>query len=78
MKGKVDSVTTKLTSKKQYYNVSINIILKNKLTYDDSEKLATELREQYLGKEVDINLPPNPLRKHLDQPVSKTHNKLIA
>lgn len=62
LKGKVDSVTTKQTNKKQF-NVSINIIIKEKLTYEDSEKLATEIREQYLGKEADINLGPTFQRK---------------
>jgi len=56
MKGKVDSVTTKLNPGKKQFDVSLTLTIKEKLTYDDSEKLAEELREQYLGKEVDINL----------------------
>jgi len=58
MKGKVDSVTTKMSPGKALFNVSLTLTIKEKLTYDDSEKLAVELREQYLGKEVDINLSP--------------------
>ena len=41
---------------KALFNVSLTLTIKEKLTYDDSEKLAVELREQYLGKEADLNL----------------------
>lgn len=52
-----------MSPSKAPFNVSLTIIIKEKLTYDDSEKLAGELREQYLGKEVDINLSPTLQRK---------------
>jgi len=57
-KGKVDSLSTRLNPGNKKYEVNITIVVKDKLSYDDSEKLHEELRKEYLGKEVDINLSP--------------------
>lgn len=54
MKGKVDSVTTKMEPDKKHFEVSLTIIIKDKLNYDNSEKLLDETSKEYLGKEVDI------------------------
>ena len=45
---------------KALFNVSLTLTIKEKLTYDESEALAVELREQYLGKEADLTLGPTP------------------
>ncbi len=48
-----------MNQNKMQYNVSLTLIVKDKLTYEESEKLAEELREKYLGKEVDLDLSPS-------------------
>jgi len=58
LKGKVDSLSTRLNPDNKKYEVNITITVKDKLPYDDSEKLHEELRKEYLGKEVDINPSP--------------------
>ena len=58
LKGKVESLSTRLNPDNKKYEVNITITVKDKLPYVDSEKLHEELRKEYLGKEVDINLSP--------------------
>ena len=58
LKGKVDSLSTRLNPGNKKYEVNITITVKDKLPYVDSEKLHEALREEYLGKEVDINPSP--------------------
>lgn len=58
MKGKVESLSTRLNPGNKQFEVNLTIIVKEKLSYDEGEKLHEELRKEYLGKEVDINLSP--------------------
>lgn len=66
MKGNVESVTTKLSTGRKRINfseVSITVTIKKNLTYEECERFAEELREEYLGKEVDVDLAPASQRK---------------
>ena len=42
------------------YSVSLTTVIEGDLTYEESQKLEAELIEQYLGKEVDLDLSPTP------------------
>jgi len=60
LKGKVESLSTRLNPGNKKYEVNITITIKDKLPYDDSEKLHEELKKEYLGKEVDLELHKEP------------------
>jgi len=59
LKGKVDSLSTRLNPGNKKFEVNVTIVTKDKLTYDEAEKLHDELRKEYLGKEVIIELSQN-------------------
>ena len=55
MKGKVEQITTKKTGDSNRYEVSLTITVKKGLTYKRSEELLDQLRQEYIGKMVEIN-----------------------
>ena len=57
MKGKVEAVTTKITGDSGRYEVSLTITVKKGLIYERSEELLDQLRQEYMGKMVEITEP---------------------
>ena len=55
MKGKVEMVTTQRTGDSSRYEVSLTITVKKGLKYERSEELLDQLRQEYMGKMVEIN-----------------------
>jgi len=55
LKGKVEQITTKKTGDSNRYEVSLTITVKKGLTYKRSEELLDQLRQEYIGKMVEIN-----------------------
>ena len=54
MKGKIESLSTELNSRTGKYEVALIITVKKGLTYNRSEKLLDELRQEYMDKMVEI------------------------
>ena len=54
MKGKVEMVTTQKTGDSNRYEVSLTITVKKGLKYERSEELLDQLRQEYMGKMVEI------------------------
>ena len=57
MKGKVEAVQSERTPKKGRHKVSLIITIKKGLKYKRSEELLDQLRQEYLGKMVEISEP---------------------
>lgn len=54
MKGKVEAVTTQQTPETLRYEVNLTITIKKGLSHKRSEELLASLKEEYLGKMVEI------------------------
>lgn len=60
MKGKVEEVTTQQTPETLRYEVTLTLTIKKGLTYKRSEELLDSLKDEYLGKMVDIKQTETP------------------
>ena len=54
MKGKIEAVQSERTPKKGKHKVSLIVTIKKGLTYERSEELLDQLRQEYMGKMVEI------------------------
>jgi len=55
MKGKIEEIQAERNPKSGRHSVSLIVTIKKGLTYERSKELLDQLRQEYIGKMVEIN-----------------------